>query len=106
MKNGVPRKRDTVVLLRWVLIIALPHLLLLDGTVRQVPARLAPLIAVALASNLLRAQVNVRRFSSVVANLLQAACIEAGRVRFQLAPVQLNDVVEDVFTLEAGAAVL
>lgn len=54
----------------------------------------------------LRAQVNVRRVSSLVGNLLQTACIEAGQVRFQLAPVRLNDVVEDVLELEAGAALL
>lgn len=54
----------------------------------------------------MRAQVNVRRVSSLVTNLLQAACIEAGRVYFQWAPVQLNDIVEDVVGLETGAAVL
>jgi signal transduction histidine kinase len=57
-------------------------------------------------SLLLRTQVNVRRVSSLVSNLLQAACIEAGHVYFQLAPVQLNDIVDDVVALEGGAAVL
>ena len=55
---------------------------------------------------LLRAQVNVRRVTSLVINLLQAACIEKGQVSLQWAPVQLNDVVDDVFTPEAGAALL
>lgn len=55
---------------------------------------------------LLRAQVNVRRVSSLVTNLLQAHCIEAGRLHLQWAPVQLNDVVDDVFNMEAGAALL
>ncbi len=55
---------------------------------------------------LLRAQVNVRRVTSLVINLLQASCIEKGQVSLQLAPVQLNDVVDDVFTPEAGAALL
>ena len=55
---------------------------------------------------LLRAQVNVRRVSLLVVNLLQAACIKAGQVRLQVAPMQLNDVVEDVVNLEAGAALL
>ncbi len=55
---------------------------------------------------LLRAQVNVRQVSSLVLNLLQAACIEAGQVRFQLRPLQINDVVDDVFSLEWGAAFL
>jgi signal transduction histidine kinase len=53
---------------------------------------------------LLRSQVNVRRVSSLVSNLLQAACIENGQVHLQWAPVQLNDVVDDVYTPEAGAA--
>ena len=55
---------------------------------------------------LLRAQVNVRRVSSLVSNLLQAACIEAGQVHFQMASVQLNEVVTDVLNLEGGAAAL
>jgi signal transduction histidine kinase len=55
---------------------------------------------------ILRAQVNVRRVSSLVTNLLQASCIEKGQVALQWAPVQLNDVVDDVFTPEAGAALL
>ncbi len=55
---------------------------------------------------LLRAQVNVRQVSSLVLNLLQAACIEAGQVCFQLRPLQINDVVDDVFGLEWGAAFL
>ncbi len=55
---------------------------------------------------LLRAQVNVRRVSSLVTNLLQAACIERGQVVLQWAPVQLNDVIDDVFTPEAGAALI
>lgn len=55
---------------------------------------------------LLRAQVNVRRVSSLVSNLLQAACIEKGQVHLQWAPVQLNDVVDDIYTPEAGAALL
>ena len=55
---------------------------------------------------LLRAQNNVRRVSSLVVNLLQAAAIEAGQLHLQLRPLQLNDVVEDVFNAEAGAALL
>jgi signal transduction histidine kinase len=55
---------------------------------------------------LLRAQVNVRRVTSLVTNLLQAACIEKGQVTLQWAPVQLNDVVDDVYVPEAGAALL
>jgi signal transduction histidine kinase len=55
---------------------------------------------------LLRTQVNVRRVTSLVINLLQASCIEKGQVALQLAPVQLNDVVDDVYTPEAGAALL
>ncbi|HVO27639.1 MAG TPA: HAMP domain-containing sensor histidine kinase [Candidatus Margulisiibacteriota bacterium] len=55
---------------------------------------------------LLRVQVNVRRVSSLVVNLLQASCIEKGQVALQWAPVQLNDVVDDVFGPEAGAALL
>jgi signal transduction histidine kinase len=55
---------------------------------------------------LLRAQVNVRRVTSLVTNLLQASCIEKGQVALQWAPVQLNDVVDDVFSPEAGAALL
>jgi signal transduction histidine kinase len=57
-------------------------------------------------SLLLRAQVNVRRVSSLVSNLLEAACIEAGQVHFQMTPVQLNEVVSDVLNLEGSAAVL
>jgi signal transduction histidine kinase len=55
---------------------------------------------------LLRAHVNVRRVNTLVSNLLEAACIEAGQVHFQWAPVQLNDLVDDVFDLETGAATL
>ena len=55
---------------------------------------------------LLRAHVNVRRVSSLVTNLLEAACIESGQVRFQMLPVQLNDIVDDVCDLDAGAALL
>jgi signal transduction histidine kinase len=57
-------------------------------------------------SLLVRAQVNVRRLSSLVGNLLQTATIEAGKVHFQMTPVQLNDVVDDVTTLSSGAAQL
>jgi len=55
---------------------------------------------------LLRAQVNVRRVSLLVTNLLQAASIEAGKVYFQMAPVQLNDIVDDIYNLTLGAAQL
>jgi len=55
---------------------------------------------------LLRAQVNIRRVSLLVTNLLQAASIEAGKVYFQMAPVQLNDIVDDIFSLTQGAAQL
>lgn len=55
---------------------------------------------------LLRAQVNVRRVSLLVTNLLQAASIEAGKVYFQMAPVQLNDIVDDVYNLALGGAQL
>jgi len=57
-------------------------------------------------SLLLRAQVNVRRVSSLVSNLLQTASIEAGKVHFQMTPIQLNDVVDDVVSLIGGAAQL
>ena len=55
---------------------------------------------------LLGAQINIRRGSSLVANLLQAVSIETGQLRLQPRPMQLNDVVDDVFNLEAGAALL
>jgi signal transduction histidine kinase len=55
---------------------------------------------------LMRAQVNVRRVSSLVVNLLQAATIEAGRVHFQMTLCQLNDVVDDVVSLAGGEAQL
>jgi len=55
---------------------------------------------------LLQTQVNVRRVTTLVTNLLDAACIEARQVHFQWAPLQVNDIVDDVFTLEAGAAQL
>lgn len=55
---------------------------------------------------LLQTQVNVRRVGALVTNLLDAACIEARQVHLQWAPMQVNDVVEDVFGLEAGAAQL
>jgi signal transduction histidine kinase len=55
---------------------------------------------------LVRAQVNVRRLNSLVHNLLQAACIDSGQLHLQWAPVQLNDVVEDVINSETGAASL
>jgi len=55
---------------------------------------------------LLRAQVNVRRVTALVTNLLQASSIEKGHVPLQWAPVRLNDVVDDVFGPEAGAALL
>lgn len=72
--------------------------LLLDDAADEEPASPRAL--------LLRVQVNVRCVSALVANLLQAACIKAGQVHLQRAPVQLNDVVDDVLTLEAGAAQL
>jgi len=55
---------------------------------------------------LLRAQINVRRVTSLVTNLLEAACIESGQLHLQWVPVQVNDLVEDVFDLESGAALL
>ena len=55
---------------------------------------------------LLRVQVNVRRVTTLVSNLLDAACIEAGKVCFQWAPVQVNEIIDDIFELEAGAAQL
>jgi signal transduction histidine kinase len=55
---------------------------------------------------LVRAQVNVRRLNSLVHNLLQAACIDSGQLHLQWAPVQLNDVVDDVINSETGAALL
>jgi signal transduction histidine kinase len=55
---------------------------------------------------MLRAYVNVRRVNTLVSNLLEVACIQSGQVHFQWAPVQLNDLVDDVYNLEAGAAVL
>ncbi len=45
-------KRQTVVLLRWVLIIAFSYLLLLDASATAVQPRLVLLIALALTSNL------------------------------------------------------
>jgi len=55
---------------------------------------------------LLGARINIRRVSSLVANLLQAASIEAGQLYLRPRPMQLNDVVDDVFNVEAGAALL
>jgi signal transduction histidine kinase len=55
---------------------------------------------------LLRAQANIRRVSLLVNNLLQAASIESGKLHLQTAPVQLNDIVDDMFNLENGAALL
>lgn len=55
---------------------------------------------------LLRTQANIRRVSLLVANLLQAASIESGKLHLQTAAVQLNDIVDDMFNLEAGAALL
>lgn len=55
---------------------------------------------------MLRAQANIRRVMLLVNNLLQAASIESGKFRLEKAPVQLNDVVEDMFNLESGAALL
>ncbi len=55
---------------------------------------------------LLRAQANIRRVSSLVTNLLQAASIEAGKLSLQLSPVQVSDVVDDVFTVATGGALL
>jgi len=55
---------------------------------------------------LLRAQVNIRRVSLLVTNLLQAEAMKAGQLVLQFIPVQLNDVVDEVFNLEAGAALL
>jgi len=55
---------------------------------------------------LLRAQVNVRRLGSLVNNLLQTACIESGQLHLQWTPVQLNDIVGEVYNLETAAAVL
>jgi len=55
---------------------------------------------------LLRAHVNVRRVSSLVTNLLEAACIESGQVCFQMLPLQLNDIVDDICDLDGGAALL
>ena len=57
-------------------------------------------------SLLLRAHVNVRRVSTLVTNLLEAACIESGQVCFQMLPLQLNDIVDDVCDLDGGAALL
>ncbi len=71
--------------------------LALDGHVRDAAdARLL----------LLRAQANIRRVSSLVTNLLQAASIEAGKLSLQLSPVQVSDVVDDVFTVATGGALL
>ena len=47
MGNTVMGKRQTVVLLRWVLIIAFSYLLLLDAAAATVQPRLVLLIAVA-----------------------------------------------------------
>lgn len=55
---------------------------------------------------LLRAQANIRRVSLLVNNLLQAASIESGKLHLQTAPVQINDIVDDMFDLETGAAFL
>ena len=55
---------------------------------------------------ILRAQINVRRVTSLVANLLEAACIETGQLHLQWVAVQVNDIVDEVFNLESGAALL
>ena len=55
---------------------------------------------------LLRAQANIRRVTLLVTNLLQAASIESGKLQLQKAPVQLNEVVDDMYNLETGAALL
>ncbi|HVM95919.1 MAG TPA: HAMP domain-containing sensor histidine kinase [Candidatus Acidoferrales bacterium] len=53
---------------------------------------------------LLRAQVNIQRVVSLVSNLLQTACIEAGQVRLHLAPAQVNDIVADALHMQSPAA--
>src|SRR5207302_7349396 len=53
-------KRQTVVLLRWVLIIACSYLLILDAGTNRTPVHLVLLIVVALASNLVVARIPQR----------------------------------------------
>jgi signal transduction histidine kinase len=51
----------------------------------------------------LRAQVNIQRVLSLVSNLLQTASIKNGGIRLQLAPTNLNEIVEDALHLHAPA---
>jgi signal transduction histidine kinase len=55
---------------------------------------------------LVGARVNVRRVTALVNNLLEAACLEAGGMAFDLRRVQVNDIVRDVCHSEGGAAQL
>lgn len=52
MASTVPSKRNTVVLLRWVLVIAFAYLLLLDNSASHVNPGVILLVAVALTSNI------------------------------------------------------
>jgi signal transduction histidine kinase len=54
----------------------------------------------------MRAQVSIQRVVSLVSNLLQTACIEAGEVHLHLAPAQVNDIVEDAIHQQSTAAAL
>jgi signal transduction histidine kinase len=53
---------------------------------------------------LVSARVNMRRVTALVSNLLEAACLEAGGMAFDVRRVQVNDIVRDVCTIEGGAA--
>ncbi|MBI3783616.1 MAG: HAMP domain-containing histidine kinase [Deltaproteobacteria bacterium] len=55
-------------------------------------------------SLLLRAHVNIQRVVSLVSNLLQTACIEAGEMRLHPSPAQVNDIVADALHMQSSAA--
>jgi len=71
-------------------------MLLLEGNAGALTEKVQGMVA--------RLQANVRRVSILVANCLDASRIEAGHLRLQCHPMQLNDVVLDALQLEASQA--
>jgi signal transduction histidine kinase len=71
-------------------------MLMLDGHCGALPDKVRPMLA--------RLQANIRRVSMLVTNCLDASRIEAGQLRLQCNPMQLNDVVDDALQLEVNAA--
>ncbi len=53
---------------------------------------------------LMRAQVNVQRVNSLVSNLFQAACLEAGEVQLRIAPMEISPIIRDVLQNSQVAA--